>query len=584
MIEEDLFFPGKPAEEKEEELEEGRSTRRHSISSDHVSSNLNLNDDAATSTTSHASVPETPHAFVPNNFAKVTASRASSPARKRSMSEARKDHHSALNVPPPPLPNQNTSPKSSSTKLHKERRNSIPVMFPAYLPNYSKTAPPPPKPPRSAARQPVNPKTGEEMSDEQLKDFEAALNTADPSIFGSSMPLLGAMVVTGDVFIEASRHQHSHSHVSASHTPHQRGRAASVHTNGSGKSPSVDGHGHHPPVPMVPKKARPSPLLLESARPINPRDHTLLEAIWNGMLASRFVNSSPLSVLHSLLEYHFRDVRTHPPLQYSFPPTPPKLRPKVTEDEHECEEEDHPNHTPELNGNGGHVHAMIQPTRTMSTMSGRSRKSLSLAPPHTDEHGEVREDHRWVSIQELLSQHSPYVALDKSRVIGLPPTHLPGNTHAGTKRRTGPPSLSSKKPKDIPLVTATTNLLPNRTLNIDLRSLNIHLLLRVREVLACSESMWEWLEEYQAILKSAEMLRERNGSGAVSGSRSAAGTAASRIRSGSLEAALAAATSHGSASYLAGSGESQTSLDMTKTALMEMTREDFDQLLIHFEL
>jgi len=577
MIEEDLFFPGKPAEEKDEELEEGRSTRRHSISSDHISSTISLNDDAAASIVSHISVPETPHAFVSSNFTKLTTSRASSPARKRSMSDGRKDHHAVLSVPPPPLPNQNTSPQSAPAKPRKERRNSIPVMFPAYLPNYSNTAQPPPKPPRSAARQPINPKTGEEMSDEQLKDFEAALNTADPSVFGSSMPLLGAMVVTGDVFIEASRHQHSHSHVSTSSTPHQRGRAASVRTNGSGKSPSVDGHGNHPPVPMVPKKARPSPLLLESARPINPRDHTLLEAIWNGMLASRFVNSAPLSVLHSLLEYHFRDVRTHPPLQYSFPPTPPKLRPKVTEDEHEGEEEDHFNHTPEPNGDGGHVHGMVQPTRTMST------KSLSLAPPHTDEHGEVKEDHRWVSIKELLSQHSPYVALDKSRIIGLPPTHLAGHTHAGLKRRAGPPSLPVKKPKDLPLLSATSSVLPNGVLNIDLRSLNVHLLLRAREVLACSETMWEWLEEYQAILKSAEMLRERNGSG-VSAARSAPTTAASRIRSGSLEAALAAATAHGSASFVAHPGESETSLDMTKNTLMEMTREDFDQLLIHFEL
>lgn len=40
--------------------------------------------------------------------------------------------------------------------------------------------------------------------------------------------------------------------------------------------------------------------------PHNPRDHTILEAIWHGMLESRFVNSSPLSLLTTYLEYHFK--------------------------------------------------------------------------------------------------------------------------------------------------------------------------------------------------------------------------------------------------------------------------------------
>src|SRR5258708_5128091 len=80
----------------------------------------------------------------------------------------------------------------------------------------------------------------------------------------------------------------------------------------------------------------------ETVAPRNPRDHSILEAIWQGMLESRFVNSTPLSLLPTYLEYHFKggsknttplgclfidkipDVRTHPPLLYSFPPLPTK--------------------------------------------------------------------------------------------------------------------------------------------------------------------------------------------------------------------------------------------------------------------
>ncbi len=40
--------------------------------------------------------------------------------------------------------------------------------------------------------------------------------------------------------------------------------------------------------------------------PHNPRDHTILEAIWHGMLELRFVNASPLSLLTTYLEYHFK--------------------------------------------------------------------------------------------------------------------------------------------------------------------------------------------------------------------------------------------------------------------------------------
>lgn len=55
------------------------------------------------------------------------------------------------------------------------------------------------------------------------------------------------------------------------------------------------------------RRTRPSPVLssLMTKGPVDPRDHTLLQAVWEGMLDGRFVNGSPISLLTTYLEYHF---------------------------------------------------------------------------------------------------------------------------------------------------------------------------------------------------------------------------------------------------------------------------------------
>jgi hypothetical protein len=71
---------------------------------------------------------------------------------------------------------------------------------------------------------------------------------------------------------------------------------------------------HTPQTVNLAKTSKPKtvPFLLRSightttAVPPNPRDHTILEAIWHGMLELRFVNVSPLSLLTTYLEYHFK--------------------------------------------------------------------------------------------------------------------------------------------------------------------------------------------------------------------------------------------------------------------------------------
>ena len=83
-----------------------------------------------------------------------------------------------------------------------------------------------------------------------------------------------------------------------------------------------------------------------------------------------------------------------------------------------------------------------------------------------------------------------------------------------------------------------TKLPTTTALNADLRTLSHHLALRAKEITACSESMWEWVEQFQresATIPNLNVL-------------------------------------------------SNWSLDMARSAILEMTRDDFDNLLNNFTL
>lgn len=56
--------------------------------------------------------------------------------------------------------------------------------------------------------------------------------------------------------------------------------------------------------------------------------------------------------------------------------------------------------------------------------------------------------------------------------------------------------------------------LPNGTMEVDLRTLNVHLALRVREVLGCAEAMWEWVVGYQRRMATNPRLGAGVGAGA----------------------------------------------------------------------
>jgi hypothetical protein len=127
---------------------------------------------------------------------------------------------------------------------------------------------------------------------------------------------------------------------------------------------------------------------------------------------------------------------------------------------------------------------------------------------------------------------------------GLPPTSVPV------------PSSQSAEGAAQDLATTLANFkirLPNTTLRLDLRTLNLHLAARTSEILACAEAMWEWVLEFQA-----EKIKWKQNP---------------RLKSNRVD--------HSSSKLQASAGQLE---DPTKVAIAELTRAEFDGLLTQFNL
>ncbi|KAI6106342.1 hypothetical protein EDD16DRAFT_1490928, partial [Pisolithus croceorrhizus] len=194
---------------------------------------------------------------------------------------------------------------------------------------------------------------------------------------------------------------------------------------------SASPHYRSTPVPSVPS---PPPLppkpkmdaVAQATIPENPRDHTVLETIYNEMHADRFVNLTPLSLLGNALGLWFRDVRTHEPIVLRFPPPPEEL--------------------------------------------GRNPRTSKVI----------------LSTADLVQGKSPYAGVDDAkRATAISPGKASTPSASGARRST----------------TATMNGL---VMDVDLRTLNMHLAIRVKEILGCTEAMWDWVVDYQTKTKEGE--------------------------------------------------------------------------------
>ncbi|KIK93374.1 hypothetical protein PAXRUDRAFT_517629 [Paxillus rubicundulus Ve08.2h10] len=201
--------------------------------------------------------------------------------------------------------------------------------------------------------------------------------------------------------------------------------------------------------------------------PPNPRDHQVLETIYNEMHAERFVNLEPFSLLANTMGAWFKDVRTHPPILFRFPPP---CEPSL--------------HSPTDAGGRSAFH------------SGEGTNAV-------------------LSIRDLLLGRSPYASLDDALLVAIPPalgSSADVNTHTLLDEDEWPASASSAQTSSSPtgsptspsLSSSSRPQLPNSTLEIDLRTLNLHLTLRVKEILTCAEAMWDWVVDFQARMRGVE--------------------------------------------------------------------------------
>ncbi|TFY52472.1 hypothetical protein EVG20_g10534, partial [Dentipellis fragilis] len=308
---------------------------------------------------------------------------------------------------------------------------------------------------------------------------------------------------------------------------------------GNGLSPVPQG------VEASPTRAAPyAPFLMRpvAKAPQNPRDHSLLEFIYNEMHAARFINLSPLSLLSNALPLYFKDVRTHAPMMFMFPPprqSRVSRRLATTASEMEADSD--------MEGSDVDTEPDSHDERD-TPRPGRPVLSRAYTAPHG--HARMPSWHRaskdtsegaestWVNGNQILRQTQSYIMLDASRLPAVSPkavtsttvvngstpqspvgagvrphSHfvsngMPASAHRPIASMSSVPSDASSVSTDAVAAAVRANRLPNKELHIDLKSLHLHLSTRVTEVVACAETMWEWVVESQE--RERDRIRERD--------------------------------------------------------------------------
>lgn len=114
-----------------------------------------------------------------------------------------------------------------------------------------------------------------------------------------------------------------------------------------------------------------------------------------------------------------------------------------------------------------------------------------------------------------MAAGTPFVVLDTNRYSGFSPSALrrstlplPGVPTVQAPQLPASPRMAPSSPIVMSKLTshliAGGNPLPNKTVNFDPRSLNLLLTLRVNEVLACAEPMWDWVVDFQESVAQAQ--------------------------------------------------------------------------------
>ncbi|PCH39988.1 hypothetical protein WOLCODRAFT_162007 [Wolfiporia cocos MD-104 SS10] len=293
--------------------------------------------------------------------------------------------------------------------------------------------------------------------------------------------------------------------------------------------------------------------------PPNVRDHSMLEFIYNEMHAARFINLQPLSILNNLIPLHFSRVRTHPPLITTFPPPPRRARAPASARQSR-DHGSHEQHVSNLTGLGQacaaqllQEHAAASPSHEM--ISERIRR-LDLALLHPE--GESP----YVGVPEIIAGTRMYVRTDLGRYTAHAPASVFQPNDYQTKDDVHHPASSPSTPGGAPHHTIAAlgpveERLPIDAIQFDMRTLNLHLSVQVQEVLACAESMWDFVVEFQNTHGEEEELRIQE------------------------RARRRLSRSHGEVAGALAAISRESSM---RTRLLHLTRADFDMMLMNYKL
>ncbi|KAH9936658.1 uncharacterized protein B0H18DRAFT_1114020 [Fomitopsis serialis] len=232
--------------------------------------------------------------------------------------------------------------------------------------------------------------------------------------------------------------------------------------------------------------------------PINPHDHSLLEFIYNEMHAAKFINLAPLSLLSNMLPLYFQGVRTHPPLVVMFPPPPhescnlgtvPDPAPPPLTTSYAIPSQDKV--SPSEGGSEPADDLMSSETIAVRL----ERLDLTRINPSAD--GKTP----FVSVPQLVSGAAKYLSADMARYTAYAPRSL-FQPNKFQQKGPAPPLPKGAKGGDSQnggdaKETWGEERLPITAVKCDTRTLNLHLSVRVQEVLACAEAMWDFVEAYQ---------------------------------------------------------------------------------------
>ncbi|KAG8917193.1 hypothetical protein FRC01_002618, partial [Tulasnella sp. 417] len=230
----------------------------------------------------------------------------------------------------------------------------------------------------------------------------------------------------------------------------------------------------------------------------DPRDHSILEAIYTSMHEARFINVTPISIIQNYLVLHFKDLKTHPPLTLFAP------KRAVGDD-----------HWPQLK------EGEYTPTTRMITaieLNAWAARAMGLKPtlpPSVQPQNLALQSRSF----ELSRKQGSSVASSAAST-----TTASSGTGGGSKTleslvAAGPqyPAiprlykvedfLGTDRSRSIPRVNMATipglkghtiksmNGLPNRTFQYDVGYSALQLSMNVAEVLGCAEDMWAYVRQ-----------------------------------------------------------------------------------------